>query len=98
MRTQQAFHRHDHAGGAEAALEGLVLEECLLHRIEVAVLRETFDGGHCFVFDVAREGEAGADGPAVDEHGAGAADADAATFDGALEMQVVTEKFQKSLV
>jgi len=80
MRVEQAFHRHDHAGGAEAALEGLVFEKGLLHGIEVAVLRETFDGGDLFVFDIAGECEARADGFAVDQHGARATDADTATF------------------
>ena len=35
---------------------------------------------HRFVFDVAREHETGTDGAAVDQHGAGAADADAAAL------------------
>ena len=98
MRVQQSFHRHDHAGGAEAALKGLVLEKSLLHGIELAVLRETFDRQHVFAFDVGREGEAGADGFAVDQYGAGTADPDTAAFDGAFELQIVAQKFQKTLV
>src|ERR1700733_1257124 len=36
---------HDLAGGAVAALESIVLEEGLLDGVELAVLREAFDGG-----------------------------------------------------
>ena len=66
--------------------------------IEVAVLRQAFDGRDLFVFDVAREREAGADGFAVDQDRAGAADADAAAFNRAFEFQIVAQKFQESLV
>ena len=36
---------HDHAGGAEAALEALRVEERLLHRVQLAVAGEALDGG-----------------------------------------------------
>ena len=36
--------RHDHAGGAEAALECLRIEKGLLHRVQLAVSREPLDG------------------------------------------------------
>ena len=36
---------HDHAGGAEAALECLRIQEGLLHRVQRAVLRQPFDCG-----------------------------------------------------
>ena len=85
MFVEQSFHRHDHAGGAEAALKGLVVEKSLLHGIDPAVLRETFDRQHILALDVARKGEARADGLAVDQYRAGTADADAATFDRAFE-------------
>ena len=37
--------RHDHAGGAEAALEGLGIEEALLHRVQGLVGREAVERG-----------------------------------------------------
>jgi hypothetical protein len=37
---------HDHAGGAEAALERLRIQEGLLHRVQGAVFRQAFDGRH----------------------------------------------------
>src|SRR3954453_2590437 len=37
---------HDHAGAAITALERLRVEERLLHRMQSAILRESFDGGH----------------------------------------------------
>src|SRR5687768_15039588 len=98
IRVEQAFHRHDHAGGAETALKSLVFQESLLHIVKVAVLREAFDSGDLFVFDVARECEAGADGLAVDEHGAGAADADATTFNRSFKFKIVAQEFQQRLI
>jgi hypothetical protein len=65
IRIEQALHCHDHSRRTKAALKGLVLEKHLLHRIEFAVLCEAFDGCDSFVFDVAREREAGADRFAV---------------------------------
>jgi len=42
----QAGRGHDHARGAETALEPGGLHERALHRMQLAVLRETLDGGH----------------------------------------------------
>lgn len=98
MFIEQSFNRHNHAGGAEAALKGLVFQKGLLHRIELAVLRETFDREDIFAFDVAGECEAGTHGFSIDEHGAGAADANTAAFNGAFELEFVVQEFQKGLV
>ena len=35
---------HDHAGRAEAALQAVIVLERLLHRMQLAALREAFDG------------------------------------------------------
>jgi hypothetical protein len=36
--------RHDYAGRAKAALEALSVEECPLHRVQLAIGGETLDG------------------------------------------------------
>src|SRR5262245_22327034 len=36
---QQALGRHDHAGGAEATLQAMLLPEALLYRVQLAALR-----------------------------------------------------------
>ena len=64
---------HDHAGGAEAALECLCVQEGLLHRVQRAVLRQAFDGRH-FVSGGAEGGhQAGMHRRSVEPDGAGAA-------------------------
>jgi hypothetical protein len=98
MGGEQAFHRHDHAGGAETALEGLMLEKSLLYRIELAVSGETLDGRDLFVLDIARQSEAGTDRLAVDENGTGATDADAATFNRSFKFKIIAQKLQKRSV
>src|SRR5690606_15589782 len=42
---EQIDGRHDHPGRTEAALQGVLLTERLLDRMQAAVLREPFDGG-----------------------------------------------------
>jgi hypothetical protein len=76
----------------------LVFEKRLLYRIELATLAKAFDRRDFSAFDVTRKREAGADGLAFDEHRAGAADTDAAAFDGAFELQIIAQEFQKRLV
>ena len=71
---------HDHAGRAEAALEGLRVEEGLLHRMKHAVLCEAFNRS-----DRASLGAKGGDQAAVkrnpvEPHGAGATIALVAAF------------------
>ncbi len=61
-------------------------------------MRKSFDGADYFAFDVAGEGKTGTHRFAVDQHRARTADADAATFDGAFEFQLVAQEFQKSLM
>src|SRR6266568_5045526 len=64
---------HDHAGGAEAALQAVVLAERLLHRVQLAVGREPLDGQHLGAVGLQREQRARLHGLAVDVDDAGAA-------------------------
>ena len=86
--------RHDHAGGAEAALEPLRVEERLLHRVQLAVPGQSLDGR-----DLAALGAEGGDEAAVDRHavepdGAGAAVAGVAPLLDAEPAQVAQEGAQ----
>ena len=83
--------RHDHACGAEAALKGLRIEEGLLHRVELAVAGEPFDGGD--LVPGAAEGghQAGMERHAVEPDGAGAAVALVAAFLDAEEAELAQE-------
>ena len=88
---QQGGGAHDHAGGAEAALEGVLVEEGLLHGSELAMLLEAFDGCDLCAASLRDEGLAGANGFAVEENGAGAAHALAAAVLGSGEIQIVAK-------
>ena len=63
----------NHAGGAEAALESLRVEEGLLHRVRAIFAAETFDRGDGAPLRAKRGDQAAMHGLAVEQHGAGAA-------------------------
>src|SRR5204862_3048209 len=69
---EKSDDRHDLARRAKAALEGIRVDEGALHRVQLAILRDPFDGLHSL--PLARDGErhARVDGSAVHEDGAGA--------------------------
>ncbi len=71
---------HDHAGGAEAALESLCVEERLLHRMDAALGRETFDGGDGMAFGAKGRDDAAMHRLAIKQYGAGTAVAGIAAF------------------
>src|SRR5947209_856783 len=64
---------HDHAGRAVAALQAMSLPEPLLNRVQLAVLRESFDGRDARAVGLDGEHRAGLDGLAVNRDGASAA-------------------------
>src|ERR1700686_4881924 len=88
---QQAHARHDHSGRAVAALHGVSLDEGLLQGMKAAVLRQPFDGGDLFSFDLGDGRDAGAHGRAIDEYGACAAMAFATAVLAAGEIELVAE-------
>jgi hypothetical protein len=65
----------EHARRAGAALQTVVLGEGLLDRVELAVVGEALDGEDVGAASLDGEHEARLDGLAVDDDGAGAADA-----------------------
>ena len=93
MGCQQRLARQHHAGDAEAALHGAVVDEGLLQVVRAAVgATDAFDGGHLPPARLRGQHQAGVDQPPVQQHGAGAALADAAAFLGAGQVQVVTQE------
>ena len=76
----EARRGHDHAGGAEAALEARGLHERGLHRMQFAVVRQAFDGGDSVAVGAKGGNQAAMNGDAVEPDGAGAAVAGVATL------------------
>jgi hypothetical protein len=76
----QRRRRHDHPRGAETALEGLRIQERLLHRMQRAILRKSLDGDHLAPGGAEGRHEAGMKWRAVEPYRAGAAVAGVAAF------------------
>src|SRR3984893_7670167 len=93
---EQRDGRHDLARGTVAALERVVLDEGLLHRVELAVLRQPFAGGHLVPFAGGCKGQAGEHAPAVQPYRAGAARALVAAFLRSGEPEVLTQRVEQA--
>ena len=93
---EQGQARHDHAGGAVAALHGIGFDERLLQRMQPAVSLQTFDRLDCLVGRDAHLRDARPDRLAVNEHGAGTALAFAAAVLAAGQIQVAAEHVEKA--
>src|SRR4051812_13745625 len=91
------MRRDDHPGRADAALGAAAIEEALLHRRELAALRDAFDGEHRGAIDLAHGDEAGVDELAIDEDRARAALAFAAALFRAGEAEVFAEHVEQPL-
>jgi hypothetical protein len=88
----------NHSGSAIGALECALIEKGLLHRMELAVLLESFDGGDGFSGGVADRELAGAARRAIEQNGAGAALAFAATVFCSGEAKLFAQSKQQSCV
>src|SRR5215831_21170336 len=82
---QQRHCSHDHASLTVPTLGHVVLKPGFLNRMQNTVLREPFDRSDLLPFSLADRNGAGADGSAVEVHGAGSALRNAATVFGAGE-------------
>src|SRR5437588_2818677 len=80
---------------AVAALEAVVADERGLHRMELAIARQPFDGHDLLPTVHDGEGEAGVVTPSVDEHGARAARPLVASFLGAGEVEVLAQRVEE---
>ena len=83
------------AGRAVAALERVVLDERLLQRMQLVVVREPLDGRHLGAIVRDREREACVRPAPVDQHGAGAALAVIAALLRAREAQVLAQQVEQ---
>src|SRR5215469_15534770 len=79
IALQQGVRGQDHSGGAVAALESAVIDESPLQRVKRVTLCEPLDRQDALARHIRKTRAARTHGGAVDEHGAGAADAFAAT-------------------
>src|SRR5215211_7022768 len=71
--VEQPTRGHEHARRAEPALQGVLLVEALLHRVELAVALERLDRADLMALGHRREDRARLDRLAVHQHHAGAA-------------------------
>src|SRR5712672_1072404 len=95
---EQLAHRHDHPGRAEAALQGVMLVESRLHRMQGATARrEAFDRRDRRAVGHDSENRAGFDGLSVDIDGAGATLRRVATDMGPGEAKIVPEQVHQKL-
>ncbi len=76
----EARRRHDHPGGAKAALERLGVEKRLLHRMELAALGEPLERGDLAALGPECGNEATVDGLAIEPDRACAAIAGVTSF------------------
>ena len=65
--------RHDLSWRAITALEGVLVDEGLLHRMQLAVLRKPLDGGDVLALGGERQRQTGENTTTFDEYRAGAA-------------------------
>ena len=91
----QAGGGTDLAGGAVAALEGVMVDEGLLQRMKRAALRQTLDRRDLRAVLHDRQREARIDPPAIDQNGAGAALAVIAALFGPGQVEVETQRVEK---
>ena len=75
LALQHADRQHQKARRAEAALQAVVIHEGLLHRMQRVAIGQSFDGADFLALGLHGEHQAGAHRLAIDDHGAGAADA-----------------------
>src|SRR5262249_38648410 len=95
---EQGSSGQENAGRAISALGGAKLGKGLLERMEAAPLRHPLDRRDPAPLDLDRQHEAGENGLAVDEHGAGAALPELAPVLGAGEPEVLAKYLQEGLV
>src|SRR5262249_1790688 len=73
VAREERARRHQHARGAEAALQSVLFGEALLHRVELAALLQALDGSDLRAVGLHREHGARLDRLAVELNSAGAA-------------------------
>src|SRR6516225_11395589 len=95
IAVQEGFGGDQQARRAEAALQGRVLQEFPLQRMEIMAARHALDRLDGAAFGLDRKHQARADQAAVDGHAAGAAITGAASLLAAGQMQLVAQHIQQ---
>ena len=93
---EEADRRHDLAGRAVPALEGVVADEGLLHRMQPVPLHQTFDRCDPFVGHRAHLGDAGASRITVHQHGARATLAFATSILASGQIELIAQNAQQA--
>ena len=88
-------NRHDHAGGAIAALESMIVPERFLHGGEIAIRGQPLNGGDLRAIGLHRECGARLDSDAIHADHAGAALAGIAANLGSGEVQSLAKKMNQ---
>src|SRR5207248_3169046 len=96
--VEQRLRRDDKARCAEAALQGGVLQEFLLHRMQRLTLGDALDRQDRAALGLDAEHQAGTHDIAVDDDRAGAAIARAAAFLAARQVQFVAQAVEQCLL
>ena len=91
---EQRGHRHDHAALAIAALRHVVVDPGLLHLVQNAVRRQTFDGGDLLAGRLGHQHAAGPRRHAIHMNRAGAALCNAATIFGSGQADILPQRPQ----
>jgi hypothetical protein len=89
---EERVGQQDHTRGAVTAFKAAFFPKRPLDRMKFIAFGQTFDGRHCFAIDLESRGRTGADGSAVHQNRAGAANLHFATFSRSLETQVIAQK------
>src|SRR5262245_19650348 len=95
LGLQQRGNRHDHARLTEPALGHVVVDPGLLHLVQDTIAAEALDGGDLLADGRAHRYDAGADRSAVEVHGTGPAQREAATVLGAGETDLLPDRPQQ---
>ena len=90
--------RDQNTGGADAALQGGVVDEGLLQGVQLVAGGHAFDGGDGGTLGLGGQNEAGADHAAIERDGAGAAIAGAAALFGAGHSEAVAQDVQQGFI
>jgi hypothetical protein len=87
--------RHDLTRCAEAALKGVLINECLLNRVEGLAVCKTLNGRYFSTIDGSSEDHASVNPPAIQMNRAGPALAIVAALLGTRELQPLTQEVQQ---
>jgi len=93
--VEQRLGGHDHAVDAVTALHGLLVDEGLLDLVHFLSRAQTFESSDGFILRGADLSDAGTDGVAVHDDGAGAALRHAAAVFGSVELEVVAQNVKQ---